>query len=350
MQKSVKEIFELAAKAGASDVHLAVGQPPLVRIDGELHVMKDADPIEEADTQEFASDLLVKSQLEKFYNEKELDTAYELDGQRYRVNFHWALGKIAVAARVLKSSIPSMEELLMPEVMYSMIKPTAGLILVTGPTGHGKTTNMVSMIEHINERYSKHVVTLEDPVEYVFTSKKCLIKQREYGTDFLSFPEGLKRVLRQDPDIIMVGEMRDPETMAAAITLAETGHLVFATLHTNNGPETIDRIVDTFPPYQQTQIRMQLSLILKAVTSQRLVPKIGGGRIAAREIMVNTNAVSNLIRENKIAQLHTVIETGSRFGMIPLERALKNLVDQGLVSEEAIQPHINMAEVFKIEG
>ncbi len=335
MKNNLHDILEAAVKVKASDVHLVVGQAPIVRVDGDLHSLKGFDVLEEADTQGFATDILVKPQRERFYQEKELDTSYQIeDGTRFRVNFHWASGNIGVAIRVLSSTIPSMDSLSMPAVTYDLLKEEAGLVLITGPTGSGKTTTMASMIDRVNQDSGKHIVTLEDPIEYIFQSKNSIVKQREYGVDFLSFPEGLKRVLRQDPDVIMVGEMRDLETIALAITLAETGHLVFATLHTYSGVQTIDRIVDSFPPYQQNQIRLQVSMTLKAVMSQRLLPKIGGGRIAAREILINTNAASNLIRENKIAQLQTVVETGGKYGMITMDRSLRELIELGVVEEE----------------
>lgn len=348
MKNNLDDILAAGIKVRASDIHLVVGQPPIVRVDGELHSLKGFEVIEETDTQGFATDMLVKPQRERFYQEKELDTSYEIDdGTRFRVNFHWAAGHICIAIRVLSSSVPSMDTLNMPPIAYDLIKEEAGLILVTGPTGSGKTTTMASMIDRINQDTGKHIVTLEDPIEYIFKSKNSIIKQREYGVDFLSFPEGLKRVLRQDPDVIMVGEMRDLETTALAITLAETGHLVFATLHTYSGPQTIDRIVDSFPPYQQNQIRLQVSLTLKAVLSQRLLPKIGGGRIAAREILINTNAASNLIRENKIPQLQTVIETGAKYGMITMDRSLREMIELGVVSEHEAQVYASNGHALK---
>jgi twitching motility protein PilT len=342
MKNSLDDILKSAVKVRASDVHLVVGQPPVVRVDGDLHSLKGFAALEESDTQGFATDMLVKPQRERFYQEKELDTAYEDEnGTRYRVNFHWATGNVGIAIRVLSSKIPTMDELTLPAVAYDMIKEESGLILLTGPTGCGKTTTMASMIDKINLESGKHIITLEDPIEYRFESKNSIVKQREYGTDFLSFPEGLKRGLRQDPDVIMVGEMRDLETISLAITAAETGHLVFATLHTYSGPQTIDRIVDSFPPYQQNQIRLQVSLTLKAVISQRLLTKVGGGRVAAREILINTNAASNLIRENKIAQLGTVIETGGKYGMITMDRALRELIDLGVVAEDEAMIYAN---------
>ena len=348
MKTHINDIFKMALDMDASDVHLVVGQPPLIRKDGELSFLPNLEVIKEVDTQQAVTQLLVKPQQERFYQEKELDTAHQLDdGTRLRINFHWALGNVALAARIIRGEIPSMEDIFMPEVAYDFINNRAGLILITGPTGCGKTTTMASMIERINEEQGKHIVTLEDPVEYIFESKKSIITQREYGTDFLSFTEGLKRVLRQDPDVIMVGEMRDLETIALAMTLAETGHLVFGTLHTYSGPQTVDRIVDSFPPHQQSQIRLQMSLTMKAVISQRLLPKIGGGRIAVREILVNNNAVGNLIRENKIAQLHTVIETGADYGMITMSRALKALVDQGVIASELAESYSDSPKMYE---
>lgn len=348
MKNELNDIFAASVKLKASDVHLMPGQPPILRVDGELRAIKGAEPLREEDTQMFATEILIKQQRERFYQEKELDTSYELDdGTRFRVNFHWASGAIAIAARVLSSHIPSMDSIGMTDIAYDLLKEESGLILITGPTGSGKTTTMASMIDHINQDHGAHIVTLEDPIEYIFKSKNSIIKQREYGTDFLSFPEGLKRVLRQDPDVIMVGEMRDLDTIALTITLAETGHLVIATLHTYSGPQTIDRIVDSFPPYQQNQIRLQVSLTLRAVISQRLLPRVGGGRVAAREVLVNTNAVSNLIRENKIPQIQTVIETGSRFGMITMDRALRQLIDSGVIEEEHAKPYMNERRTYK---
>lgn len=347
MKKTVEDIFKAGAKVKASDIHLTVGQPPIVRIDGDLQVLTGYDAFKSTDIQAIATDMLVKPQQERLYQEKELDTSYQLDGYRYRVNFHWAMGELALAARVLSSKIPTMEDLLMPEVSYDLVNQESGLVLVTGPTGHGKTTTLASMVDKINSTEGKHIVTLEDPVEYLHASKKSILKQREYGTDFLSFPEGLKRVLRQDPDVIMVGEMRDLETIGLAITLAETGHLVFATLHTYSGSQTIDRIVDSFPPYQQNQIRLQLSFTLKGVISQRLIKRKEGGRIAAREVMLNTNAAANLIRENKIAQLHTVIETGAKYGMITMDSSLRKLVDEGIVDKEEAAKHASDAHFMK---
>lgn len=339
MKISADQLFTVGAQMGASDVHLVVGQPPLIRKDGQLMFLPDMQELREVDTQQFVTDLLVKPQQEKFYQEKELDTAHELeDGTRLRINFHWSMGTVSLAARIIQNEIPTMEAIMMPKVTYDLIQDHSGLLLVTGPTGSGKSTSMAAMIERINEEQARHIVTLEDPVEYVYESKKSIVKQREFGSDFLSFPEGLKHVLRQDPDVIMVGEMRDLESISLAITLAETGHLVFGSLHTYNGPQTIDRIVDSFPPYQQAQIRLQLSITLKAIVSQRLLPRIGGGRVATREILVNTNAVGNLIRENKISQLHTVIQTGAQYGMVPMERSTQDLLEKGLVDEA----HVNM--------
>lgn len=346
-KNSLEDIFTSGAKVKASDIHLKVGQPPIVRVDGALHVLKGFPEIKANDMQMIATEMLIKPQYERFYKQKELDTSYEIsDGTRFRVNFHWTTGTIALAARILSAEVPSMEDIGMPEVAHQMIEEEAGLILVTGPTGSGKTTSIASMVNRINEEDGKHIVTLEDPIEYIYESQNSIIKQREFGADFLSFPEALKRVLRQDPDVIVVGEMRDLETIALAISAAETGHLVFATLHTYSGAQTINRIVDSFPPYQQNQIRLQLSFTLKGVISQRLVPRIGGGRVAAREVLLNNSAAANLIRENKIPQLQTVIETGGKLGMVTMDKALKNLVKEGIVSEEEAMAHSTHVMMF----
>ena len=243
-------------------------------------------------------------------------------------------------ARVITSELPSMEEIGMPQMAYEMTRSRQGLILVTGPTGCGKSTTLAAMINLINKERVANIVTLEDPIEFIFEADKSVIMQRQLGTDMSSFASALKHVLRQDPNVIMVGEMRDLETIAATLTLAETGHLVLATLHTHNAAQTIDRIVDVFPPYQQNQIRMQLSMSLNGVISQQLLPKLDGGRIAAREIMINTPAIANIIRENKIPQIKTAIQTSAGDGMVTLEQDLKRLLKDGLVDKEVVEYYL----------
>ncbi len=340
MTPSIDTIFKHAVEAGASDIHLLVGKPPIIRVDGEL---KDTDfpMLSRKVTEDLIHSMLSEHQRELFLTEKELDLSYELPSvSRFRVNLHIERGNPALAARIVSSRIATMEDLVMPEVVYDLVRLPQGLILVTGPTGCGKSTSLAAMVSLINKERRAHIITLEDPIEFLHTSDQSIIKQRQLSTDFLSFPEALKHVLRQDPNVIMVGEMRDLETVAATITLAETGHLVLATLHTLNAAQTVDRIIDIFPPYQQTQVRLQLSLSLRGVISQQLLPKKGGGRVASREIMINTPAVSNLIRENKIAQIKSVIQTSAEDGMTTMDQDLKRLFKDNLIDREVAIAHM----------
>jgi len=275
-----------------------------------------------------------------------LDLGYENQGFRYRVNLHWERGNIGMVARVINDTIPNLDELGMPKIIYDLLDLKQGLLLLTGPTGCGKSTSLAAMIEYINNNRFCNIITFEDPVEYLFTPQKSIIIQRQLGTDMLSFAEGLKHALRQDPNVIMVGEMRDLETIATTITLAETGHLVLATLHTYNAAQTIDRIIDIFPPHQQGQVRMQLSMTLASVISQRLLPKADGGRVAGREIMINTPAIANLIRENKIAQVKTVIETSSKEGMVSMDQNLQKLYKEKQIDKEVAQSHMENPEML----
>ncbi|MFA5799931.1 MAG: PilT/PilU family type 4a pilus ATPase, partial [Candidatus Peribacteraceae bacterium] len=252
-------------------------------------------------------------------------------GTRMRINCHMASGAPAFAARVIPKEIPTLESVQMPEIVMDLCRQRDGLVLFTGPTGSGKSTSLAAIIQQLLSETPLNIITLEDPVEFQFRPEKGIVRQRELGTDFPSFPEGLKHVLRQDPDVVMVGEMRDLESIALALTLAETGHLVLATLHTPNSIQSIDRIVDVFPPHQQLQVRMQLSLSLKAVVAQRLLPRKGGGRIASREILVRTPAVANIIREHRLAELGSVLQTGTQEGMVTFEKDLKRLMKEGVV-------------------
>ncbi|MFA4872757.1 MAG: type IV pilus twitching motility protein PilT [Patescibacteria group bacterium] len=340
MTPSIDTIFKHAVDEGASDIHLMVGKPPIIRIDG---LLKDTDfpLLSHKVIDDLISSMLNEHQREIFLSEKEFDFSYELPNvSRFRVNLHVERGNPALAARVVSARIPTMEDLLMPEVVYELVRLPQGLILVTGPTGCGKSTSLAAMVNLINAERRAHIITLEDPIEFLHTSDKSIIKQRQYGTDFLSFAEALKHVLRQDPNVIMVGEMRDLETVAATITLAETGHLVLATLHTLNAAQTVDRIIDIFPPYQQTQVRLQLSLSLRGVISQQLLPKKGAGRVASREILINNPAVSNLIRENKIAQIKSVIQTSAEDGMVTMDQDLKRLYKERVIEHEVAVAHM----------
>src|SRR3989338_10639208 len=331
---TINSLFETAVKKNASDLQLAVGKSPIVRIDGELVFVAKTESISQADMEKMVYSILTPSQKEKFLKEKDLDFSYEIsDGSRFRVNVFFEKDNVGLAARVIASKIPTMEDIGMPQVVYEMTRARQGLILVTGPTCCGKSTSLAAMIDLINSERTSNIITLEDPVEFLFESEKSIIAQRQLGTDMVSFAKALKHVLRQDPDVIMVGEMRDLETIAATITLAETGHLVLATLHTYSAAQTVDRIIDIFPPYQQAQVKQQLSGAISMIISQRLVPKVKGGRVAAREVLINTPAVANLIRENKLAQISTVIETNNKIGMVSMDKALKNLYKDGVISK-----------------
>ncbi len=343
---NIKNLLEEVAKKNASDLHLLVDLPPVMRIDGELFYFEGAKKITAKEMEQMVFSLLSAEQKKRFLEQKELDFGAEAGKYRFRVNLHFERGRIGLVARVINDEIPTLEEIDMPKIVYNLLELNQGLILLTGPTGCGKSTSLASMINHINENRFCNIITFEDPIEYSFQSKKSIIMQRQLGSDMLSFAEGLKHALRQDPNVIMVGEMRDLETIATAITLAETGHLVLATLHTYSASQTIDRIIDIFPPHQQNQIRMQLSMTLASVISQRLLPREGGGRVAAREVMINTPAVANLIRENKISQLKTVIETNAKLGMVSLDQDIQRLFKQNLINKEVAQSYMDNPDIL----
>lgn len=343
---SIKEIFQKATDSKASDIHFLAGQPPIFRIDGVL--CRSAFPVLSANKiADLASEILTDKQKKEIAEKKELDLSMELnESVRFRTNLYWEKGNMALAARVIWPHLPTMEEIDMPTIAYDLAKLNQGLIIVTGPTGCGKSTTLAAMLNYINQIRSCNIITLEDPIEFIFTTNKSLISQRELGRDMLSFGDALKHVVRQDPNIIMVGEMRDLETIALVLTLAETGHLILTTLHTPSAPQTIDRIIDVFPPHQQNQIRLQLALSLRAIIGQHLLPKKSGGRIAVREIMMNTPVVATLIRENKTAQIKSVLQTGSREGMITIEQALNKLVQQDTIDYETALAHTNYPELI----
>lgn len=344
----IDDLFREAVKRKASDLHLAIGLPPTLRIDGELMPLKETGVVSATKAEEMIFGILRRDQKEKLLAERELDTSYALDGvARFRVNCHFEKGVLGMVARVVSSQIPTMSEIEMPETTYGFARRRAGLVLITGPAGCGKSTALAAMIDLINSERTSHIITLEDPIEYIFTPKKSIIKQRELGSDILTFASGLKHALRQDPNVIMVGEMRDLETIGSAITLAETGHLVLATLHTYNAAQTIDRIIDVFPAYQQAQIRLQLSITLAGIMSQQLLPRIGGSRIAARELLVNTPAISNLIRENKVPQIKTVIQTSAKEGMQTLDQDLIRLFKNNKITKEVAQAHMFNPEMLE---
>lgn len=345
---TIDNLFKEAVKKKASDVHIVVGMPPVLRIDGKLTPQDQFGKVTEKAAEQMIYNLLTEKQKQAFDEQKELDLSYEINGlSRFRINIHQEKGNLGLAARVIPSQIPTMKEIEMPEIVYDLVKLDQGLILVTGPTGCGKSTSLAAMIDHINNERSANIITLEDPVEFIFTPNKSIIKQRQLHTDMISFQNALIHVLRQDPNVIMVGEMRDLETIAATITLAETGHLVLATLHTHNSAQTIDRIIDIFPSHQQAQIRLQLSMTLKGIISQKLLPRTKGGRVATREILINTPAIANLIRENKIAQIKTVVQTSADEGMFTMDQDLQNLYKNGLINQETAEFHISSPGLLK---
>jgi len=337
--KNIDSYFDITIKEGASDLHLISGEKPTVRVEGELKELEETALENKAlETAVFA--LLSAEQKKRYEDELELDFSYEHDGVRFRVNLHQQDGGVGLSARLIPKQIPTPEELRFEPALTNFTNLMDGLVLVVGPTGHGKSTTLASMVDSINQTRKAHIITIEDPVEFMFEDKMSLIEQREVGTDTKSFANALKHVLRQDPNVILVGEMRDPETIATVLTAAETGHLVFSTLHTSSAAEAVERIVDVFEGAKQKQILIQLSAVLRGVVAQHLLPTTNGKRVAAREILVNTPAVSNLIRENNIAQIPSAIQTGAKEGMISLENSLKVLVKDGLVDEAVAEKRI----------
>lgn len=334
-QSQLEELLEFTLKEQASDLHLSFNHSPIVRISDRLVPLLKRKKLSSADMTELAKTLMTEDQYQRFLVEKEVDLSYNFhDKARFRINIFFQRGEISIALRLIQKEIKTIEELNLPPELHKFTKANQGFVLITGPSSQGKSTTLAALIDEINHTKAEHIITIEDPIEYLFEDDRSIIDQREVYQDTLSFSKALRSTFRQDPDVIMVGEMRDPETMAIAITAAETGHLVFATLHTNSASQTIHRIVDSFPSGQQDQIRAQLSGSLLGVVSQRLIPRIKGGLIPACEIMMSTPAVANLIRENKIHELPLVIETSVEQGMISLNRALADLVKRKEISLE----------------
>ncbi len=333
--KKLEELLEITIKQQASDLHLSVGWSPTLRISGRLVPLLKKKKLSAKDTKGLAQNMMSAEELEKLLEKKEIDFSYHFkDKARFRVNVFFQRENLSCALRLIPSKIPTIEELNLPETLHEFTKASQGFVLITGPSSHGKSTTLASLIDEINHTKAVHIITIEDPIEYIFKDDRSIVDQREVNRDTLSFAAALRSTFRQDPDVIMVGEMRDSETIATAITAAETGHLVFATLHTNSAAQTIHRVVDSFPPAQQQQVRAQLSGSLLGVVSQRLIPRIKGGLIPATEIMMCTPAVANLIRENKIHELPLVIQTSAEKGMISLNRSLAALVKQREISLE----------------
>ncbi len=344
------ELLEMVVETDASDLHLAVGLPPILRIDGELKMAR-YEPLTAPAAQRVLYDILSDDQIQRFETELELDCSYAMRQiARFRVNIYRERGNVAGAFRLIPTRIPTIQELSLPPVIEELCRKRRGLFLTTGPTGSGKSTTQAAIIGEINKERGEHIITIEDPIEYLHSHKKSVIHQREVGEDTHSFANALRSALREDPDVLLVGEMRDLETIQLAITAAETGHLVLATLHTNNAAESVDRAIDVFPPSQQEQIRVMLSNNLLAILCQQLLPRAGQpGRIAAVEVMIASAAIRNLIRENKAHQMTSIIQTSAQQGMQTMDQALRDLHQQGLITlEVAMNRAHNPAELEKM--
>lgn len=346
----IESLLEQVIKKKASDLHLQVGVPPMLRIDGKLTPVDGADALTEQGVETLLFAVLDDDQKKILLKDKEFDFSFAFgDLGRFRVNAFHERGNLASAMRLIPSDIKTIDELGLPKVISKFTDYPRGLVLVTGPTGSGKSTTLAAMVDKINSESSQHIITIEDPIEYTHKNKKSMVVQREVHYDTYSFAASLRSALRQDPNVVLIGEMRDLETIASAITIAETGHLVFATLHTNSAAQSIDRMIDVFPPHQQGQIRSQLSSILMGICSQRLVPAIGGGRIAAAEVLVVTPAVRNIIREGKTHQLDAVIQTGAEHGMQSMDKTLANLIHSGKITyDEARLVAVDVEELDRL--
>jgi twitching motility protein PilT len=349
-QPRIEVLLEEVVKKKASDLHLQVGLPPMIRVDGALVPVAGSDILTDEAVETLVFAILDEDQKQILLKDKEFDFSFAFgDLGRFRVNAFHERGNIAAALRLIPNEILTIEQLGLPPIINKFADYPRGLVLVTGPTGSGKSTTLAAMLHKINMERAEHIITIEDPIEYTHRSKKSVIVQREVHYDTYSFSAALRSALREDPDVVLIGEMRDLETIASAITIAETGHLVFATLHTNSAAQSIDRMIDVFPPHQQPQIRSQLSNILMAIASQRLVPAIGGGRIASAEILVATPAVRNIIREGKTHQLEAVIQTGAEFGMQSMDKTLVQLVHNGTISyDEARNYAVDLDELDRL--
>lgn len=337
----IKELLQLTIDRGSSDLHLLAGIPPYLRIEGQLMPVPNEQPLTNEMIEKFAKDVLTTEQMEKLVVNKEIDFSLSFSNvARFRVNAYTQKRTYALAFRTIPLEIPEIKTLGLPKILHTFSTLRQGFILVTGPTGHGKSTTIAAILNEINQQRSEHILTIEDPIEFVFKPIKSIISQREMGTDSHSWHTALRSALREDPDVVLVGEMRDYETMAAALTVAETGHLVFASLHTNSAAQTVDRVVDVFPDEQQPQVRLQLSNVLEAVFSMRLVPSAEGGRrVVAYEILLGTSAIKTAIREGKTHQIDNILQTSTEIGMNTLEMSLASLIKQGKISLETAQSY-----------
>lgn len=334
----LSDILNLAVEKDASDIHLGEGERISLRINGKIVVVDGVDRLTRRQTEQIIFGMLEAEEKNQLLKVKELDYSYQhSDGTMFRGNAYFRRKRLASALRLVPRSIKSIEELHLPPFVYRLVNAQQGLVLITGPTGSGKSTSMAAMLEYINLNQIRHIITIEDPIEFIFESKKSIFSQRELHTDTLSFRHALKSALREDPDVVVISEMRDPETITAAMTIAETGHLVFATLHTSGAPQTVSRIVSAFPPIQQDQIQARLADSLLGVVSQRLLPRISGGRIGVFETLLNTVAVANMIRTGDTHQLNNAIQTGQHLGMISMSRAVQELVAKGIVDRADVE-------------
>lgn len=343
----LQKLLSLTLERNASDLHLVVGEPPVLRVDSTLVRLDDYEVLSNDRISDLVDVLLEPSQKELFKTQLDIDLSYAYkDSVRFRVNVYRQQKVLGIAFRLIPNKIKTLEELGLPTILNQFSEKKQGLVLMVGPTGHGKTTALASMVNQINLTRREHILTIEDPVEFIFTPDKSVISQREVNVDTPNFAQALKAALREDINVVLVGEIRDLESISAALTLAETGHLIFATLHTNDAAQSVDRIVDVFPAQQQNQIRSQLASVLVGVVSLRLLPKTGGGRIPAYEIMVANHAVRNVIRENKVYEINNIIHTSAEEGMIPLDKTLAQLVKQGIVDLETAQNYVLDNEYF----
>ncbi len=345
----IKNLLRLAAQQDASDLHLAVGRYPTLRIDGKLIPLSQESILLTEDTKAMADFFMDDLRKKEFTAQGQVDFAYNFEDRvRFRTNVFYQQGHVGIVMRVINNQIRTLQDLNVPTNVYEFANFSQGLFLVTGPVGHGKSTTLAALMDHINHNKEHHVVTIEDPIEYLYTPDRCIINQREIGEDTHDFAAALRAALREDTNVILIGELRDLETISTAITAAETGHLIFATLHTNDASQTVDRIIDTFPAHQQNQVRSQLANVLLGVLSQRLLPRIDGGRVPAIEIMIKNHAIENLIREDKTYQIDTVIDTSQKDGMISLDKSLSILIKQGIITLDHAMTYAKNREYLRM--
>ncbi len=343
----LNKLLSLVMERNASDLHLKVGEPPIIRVDSQLIRLDNYQVLSDTLVKEIAEFMLNDKQKAVFATMRDVDISYAYkDSVRFRVNIYTQKGMLGIAMRSIPNHIKTLEELSLPPILRTFTEKRQGLVLFTGPVGHGKSTAMASLVNEINNTRAEHILTIEDPIEFVFTPATSVVTQREVNVDTPSFEQALKAALREDINVLLVGEMRDLESVSSALTLAETGHLIFATLHTNDAAQTVDRIVDVFPPNQQSQIRAQLANVLTGIVSMRLLPKIGGGRIPAYELLIANHAIRNVIRDNKSYEINNIIHTSLDAGMVPMDKILALLVKQGLVDLEVAQGHVKDNEYF----